>query len=139
MEELLTELVKTAISAEIEAQPERVPDIFISEVKPTREIEPVVESEPSDPKEAEITAEEKTETVPMPASKQPKSGDRTVIDGKPYISIPGIGWIVDEGDGSVGTTVGNPGDKLTGNMVGIMGSGMTVHGKADINKQVARP
>jgi len=54
--------------------------------------------------------------------------------------IPGFGWIEDEGGGNVGiivdgegdinkqvgvmcggTTVGNPGDELTGNKVGIMG------------------
>lgn len=67
---------------------------------------------------------------------EPKPGDRAVIDDKPYTWIPGFGWIVDEGGGSVGTTVGNPGDKLTGNKVGIMDSSATVGSKGNINKQV---
>ncbi len=68
--------------------------------------------------------------------------------------MPGFGWIEDHGGGNVGTfaadmykngnkigvmgsgtTVGNPGDELTGNKVGQMG-GTTVGGKGDINKQV---
>jgi hypothetical protein len=32
--------------------------------------------------------------------------------------------------------VGNPGDQLTGNKVGIMGGGTTIDGKGDINNQV---
>jgi hypothetical protein len=71
----------------------------------------------------------------VPVSAKLKSGDRAVIDGKPHIWIPGFGWIVDEGGGSVGTTVGNSGDELTGNKVGIMG-GATVGSDGDINKQV---
>ena len=58
--------------------------------------------------------------------------------------VPGFGWVKDEGGGSIctivdgegdinkqvgimggGTTVGNPGDELTGHKVGIMGSGDT--------------
>lgn len=77
----------------------------------------------------------------QPSSSQ-KSGDRAIIDGKPHIWIPGFGWIEDHGGGSIGitidgegdinkqvgvmgggTTVGNPGDELTGNKVGIMGGG----------------
>ncbi len=71
-----------------------------------------------------------------PASAEPKSGDRTVIDGEPHVWIPGFGWILDEGVGSVCTTVGNPGDQLPGHKVGIMGGGTTVDGKGDIHKQV---
>lgn len=121
VEDLPAEQVKAAITAEIEARSE-------------------------EPPKTEITAEEKTETAPpaelarvvlksTPSSSEPKSGDRTVIDGKPHIWIPGFGWILDEGGGSVGTTVGNPGDELTGNKVGIMGDA-TVGSKGDINKQV---
>lgn len=85
--------------------------------------EPVTESEPQI---TEITAEEKTETAPpttpkshtiskpAPASTEPKQGDRTVIHVEPHVWIPGLGWIKDEGGGSVGTMVGNPGDQLTG-------------------------
>ncbi len=46
----------------------------------------------------------------------PKSGDKK--DGK--IFVPGFGWIDDNGGGGLGTTVGNPGDELTGNKVGSM-------------------
>lgn len=49
---------------------------------------------------------------------------------------PGFGRIKDEGGGSVGTLVGNPDDELTGNKVGIMGGGMTVDDKGDLNKRV---
>jgi hypothetical protein len=45
---------------------------------------------------------------------------RSVIDGKPHVWIPGFGWIVVEGGGSVGTMVGNPGDELTGNKFSLM-------------------
>lgn len=139
------ELVKTAVTPEIEARPEETPHIIISAVTPASEVEHVSESAL---KETEATAEEKTETAPPAVttfqaeskpesiSNEPKPGDRTVIDGEPHIWIPGFGWIVDEGGGSVGTMVGNPGDQLTGNKVGIMGGGTTVDGKGDINKQV---
>lgn len=131
--------VKIAVSAEIQARSEEMPHILISVDIPDPTAEAVTESEPPI---TEITAEEKTEPAPKPVSKsapvstEPKSGDRTVIAGKPHVWIPGFGWIVDEGGGSVGTMVGNPGDQLTGNKVGIMGGGTTVDGKGDINKQV---
>ncbi len=126
VEDLPAEPVKTAVSAEIEVRAEKVPHIFISADMPTPVAEAVTESKST---KIEVTAEEKTEPAPKPISKsapvstEPKSGDRTVIDGKPHVWIPGFGWIVDEGGGSVGTMVGNPGDQLTGNKVGIMGSG----------------
>lgn len=50
------------------------------------------------------------------APSTPKSGDKK--DGKIY--VPGFGWIDDNGGGGSGTTVGNPGDELTGNKVGSM-------------------
>lgn len=145
VEDLPAEPVKAIASAEFEARLEETSHIFISEDMPAPELETVAESEPQI---TEITAEEKTETVlptapashavskPAPASAEPKPGDRTVIDGEPHVWIPGFGWIVDEGGGSVCTTVGNPGDQLTGNKVGIMGGGTTVDGKGDIHKQV---
>lgn len=129
--------VKTAVTAEIEARSEEISHIFISADMPTPVAEAVTESE--SPK-IELTTEEKTEPAPKPISKstpvstEPKSGGRTVIDGKPHVWIPGFGWIVDEGGGSVGTMVDNPGDQLTVNKVGIMG-GATV-GSGDINKMV---
>ena len=142
VEDLPVEPVKTSVSAEIEAWSEETPHNFISADMPTLEVEADVESEPQ---MAEITAEEKTETAPptvptshtiskpAPASREPKPGDRTVIYGEPHIWIPGFGWIVDEGE-NIGTTVGNPGDEITGNKVGIMGG--TVGSDGDINKLV---
>lgn len=137
--DLPAEPVKTAVTAEIESRSEEMPRILISADMPTPAPEAVTESEPPI---TEITAGEKTELAQKPVSKsapastEPKSGDRTVIDGEPHVWIPGFGWIVDEGGGSVGTIVGNPGDQLTGNKVGIMGGGATVGSKGDINKQV---
>mgnify|MGYP000861922626 FL=1 len=130
--------VKTAVTAKIEARSEEKPHILISADIPTPAARAVTGSEQPI---TEITAEEKTEPAPKPVSKsapdstEPKPGDRTVIDGKPHVWIPGFGWIVDEGGGSIGTMVGNPGDQLTGNKVGIMGI-TTVGSDGDINKQV---
>lgn len=142
---LPAESVINDTNAEFAARSEETPHIFISKGMSEPETEVVAENEPQITEE---TIEEKTETAPptaiksqaasksAPASTEPKSGDRAVIDGKPHIWIPGFGWIVDEDGGSVGTMVGNPGDKLTGNKVGVMGGGSTVDGKGDINKQV---
>ena len=133
---------KAAANAETKAQAEEISEM-LSRLVPAPETEPVAESEP--PK-TEVTAEKQTEAEqqasPTPhavsksasVSTEPKPGDRSVIDGKPHVWIPGFGWIVDEGGGSVGTMVGNPGDELTGNKVGIMG-GM-VGSDGDISKQV---
>ncbi len=140
--DLPAEPIKAAVSAEIEAWSEEMSHIFISADMPTPLAEVLAESEPQT---NEVTAEK--ETAPpiaptshgvsksAPASTEPKPGDRTVIDGKPHVWIPSFGWIVDEGGGSVGTMVGNPGDKLTGNKVGIMGDA-TVGSEGDINKIV---
>ena len=136
VEDLPATPVKTAVTAEIEARSEEMPQILISADIPTPVAEAVAESE--SPK-IEVMAEEKTEPAPKPVSKsapastEARPGERTVIDGKPHIWIPGFGWIVDEGENN-GMTVGNPGDQLTGNKVGIMG-GM-VGSDGDINKQV---
>jgi len=136
--DLSAELVKTAVTAEIEARSAEMPKIFISGETPAAEVKAAAETEPV---ETEIATEEKTEPAPRTASKstpvpsEPKSGDRAIIDGKPYVWILGFGWIKDEGGGSVRTTVGNPGDELTGNKVGQMG-GATVGSNGDINKQV---
>lgn len=141
---LPAEPLKTAVTAEIEAQSEELPLILISEDVLVPKAGAVAESEP---KIIEITAEEKTETTPppvqtsqavskpAPVSTEPKPGDRTTIDGKLHVWIPGFGWVVDEGGGSVGTMVGNPGDQLTGNKVGTMGGAMVGSG-GDINKMV---
>lgn len=107
-----------------------MPKIFISGETPAVEVKATAETELV---ETEIATEEKTEPAPRTASKstpvpsEPKSGDRTIIDGKPCVWIPGFGWFKDEGGGSVRTTVGNPGADLTGNKVGQMGG---------INKQI---
>lgn len=145
VENLPAESAKTAVTAEFEARSEEAPPIIIPVVASASEPKPVAESEPV---KNVITAEEKTELM-SPAepafrtvskftspSTEPKPGERTVIDGKPHVWIPGFGWIVDEGGGSVGTTVGNPGGELTGKKVGIMGGGTNVDDKGDINKQV---
>lgn len=60
-------------------------------------------------------------TKPTASSSEPHNGDVRVVNGEKQVYILGFGWIKDEGGGSVGTMVGNPGDKLTGNKVGIMG------------------
>ena len=141
------EPVQPAVIAEIGTKPEETSKILFSADSHTPKLEYVEESEPSN---TDITTEEKIEAVPSatpkptstPAqpSSEPKSGDRVIIDGKPYIWIPGFGWIEDYGGGSVGipvdgegdinkqvgvmgggTTVGNPSDELTGNKVGVMG------------------
>jgi len=57
-----------------------------------------------------------TKPASSTSSSEPKSGDKK--DGKIY--VPGFGWIDDNGGGGSGTTVGNPGDELTGNKVGSM-------------------
>lgn len=141
--DLPAEPVKAAVIAEIEARSAETQRILLSDAVPAPIVKAVAESEPLKTK---ITAEEKTKPVPpaepishtisksVPASSEPKPGDRAVIDGKPHIWVPGFGWIVDESGGSVGTTVGNPRDELTGNKVRIMG--VTVGSDDDINKQV---
>ncbi|OPY55983.1 MAG: hypothetical protein A4E55_02304 [Pelotomaculum sp. PtaU1.Bin035] len=147
--DLPAESAETAVNDEIEARSEEIPQIFIPVDAFNPELEATAESE--SPK-TDITADEKTETVPPATPKllktqaqpssNPKSGGRAIIDGRPHIWIPGFGWIVDEGGGSNGIlvdgegdinkqvgvmgggkTVGNPGDELTGNKVGIMGGG----------------
>lgn len=87
----------------------------------------------------------KSESQPTSASAQPSSepnpGVKAVINGKPSMWVPGFGWIEGHGNGSIGitvdgkgdinkqvgvmggSTVGSPGDKLTGHKVGIMGGG----------------
>lgn len=143
VEDLPAEQAKNAVSAEIETRPEEVPHIFISADIPEYKTEPVAESEPE---VTEITTEKETE---KPASTQtaqavkrtvsftePRNGDVRVVDGEKQVYLLGFGWIKDEGSGSVGTMVGNPGDQLTGHKVGIMGGGTTVDGKGDINKMV---
>lgn len=143
MVDLPAEPTKTVITAEFESRSEEISEILLSADALAPEAETVAESE--QPK-AEITAEKETELVPPAAltphavsastSAEPKPGDRTVIDGKPYVWIPGFGWIKDKGGDSVGTMIGNPGDELTGHKVSIMGGGTTVDGEGDINKKV---
>ena len=127
---LPAEPVKTAVSAEIEARSEKTPQILLSADVPAPKAEPVAESEP---KETDITAEKETQkpaptqtvkaSKPSASSSEPHMGDVRVVNGEKQIYIDGFGWIKDEGGGSIGTTVGNPIDELTGNKVGIMGGG----------------
>lgn len=140
--------VKTAVNAETETHPEKIPELLLSGDNPAHEVEVIAESEP--PK-TEITAEEKTESAPpaeltfrttsksIPTSTDPKPGTIAVIDGNRCMWVPGFGWVKDEGGSSQGTMVGSPGDELTGNKVGQMGGGTIVDGKGDINKQVGIP
>lgn len=137
--------VKTAVNAETETRPVKIPEILLSGDNPAPEVEVIAESEP--PK-TEITVEEKTESAPpaeptshtvsksTSTSKEPKPGTIAVIDGNRCMWVPGFGWVKDEGGGTQGTTAGSPGDELTGNKVGQMGGGTIVDGKGDINKQV---
>ena len=48
----------------------------------------------------------------------PAPGSKTVIDGKPYVWIPGFGWIEDNGGGNVGTVAEDMYEN--GNKIGIM-------------------
>ena len=50
---------------------------------------------------------------------KPEAENGQKKDGMIYIE--GFGWIKDEGGGTIEEPVGNPGDELTGNMVGNMG------------------
>ncbi len=143
VESLPAEQIINATIAEIEARPEETPDIFVSEVMSVPEVESVIES--NTPK-TEITAEKEAEkpdpeqaaqqVKPTASSSEPHNGDVRIVDGEKQIYLLGFGWIKDEGSGSVGTMVGNPGDQLTGHKVGIMGGGTTVDGEGDINKMV---
>jgi len=143
VEELPAEPVKNAVTAEIEAQSEETPIILLSANSPAPKAKAVAESEPQ---KTEITTEKETQKPaptqaaqsikPNISSAEPHMGDVRGVNGEKQIYILGFGWIKYEGGGSVGTTVGNPGDELTGNKVGIMGGGTTVHGKGDIDKQV---
>lgn len=141
VEGLPAEPAKAAVTAEIEARSAEIPQILLYADTPAPEAEAVAESEP--PK-TEITAEKETEqpvptqtahsTEAIASSSEPRNGDVRVANGEKQIYLLGFGWIKDEGGGSVGTTVGNPGDELTGNKVGIMRG--TVGSDGDINKMV---
>ncbi len=143
VEDLTAKPDKTVVNAEIEAQSEETPHIFISEDALALETEVVAESNLS---KMEISAEKETEkpapaqtaqqVKPAASSSEPHNGDVRVVDGEKQIYLLGFGWIKDEGGESIGTMIGNPGDQLTGHKVGIMGGGTTVDGKGDINKQV---
>lgn len=61
---------------------------------------------------------EDEQKVVEPSSAAPQNGQKQ--DGAIYIE--GFGWIKDEGGGTVEESFGNPGDELTGNMVGNMGN-----------------
>ncbi len=142
--DLPSESIKTAVTTEIETEAEKSPPLIISAEDNVAAPEAVAETEPIKQSNSETVNNPEPAQPAKPSSKlispstqistEPKSGSKAIIDSKPYIWIPGFGWIVDEGGGSVGTTVGNPGDQFTGNKVGIMGG--TVGSDGDINKQV---
>ncbi len=99
---LPSEPAKAAVVSEIEAQSEKRSHIFVSADALAPETEAVSEGKLE---VTTITAEKETETMrpaeptsravskSAPAFTEPKSGDRTVIDSKPYIWIPGFGRI----------------------------------------------
>ena len=140
--DLPIEPIKPAVIAEIEARAEEAPQIFLSADIPVPEQEAVAESEPQ---KTDITAEkeiqkpaptQQTQTHKLsPSSSEPHMGDVRVVNSEKPTYINGFGWIEDHSSEGGGTTVGNPGDELTGNKVGQMG-GTTGDGKGDINKQV---
>ena len=140
---LPAEPVKTAVTAEIGTRSEEPSDIPLSTDASAPTTEAVAESEPPI---AEITTKIETQKAtstqaaqsvkPTPSSSESHMGDVRVVDGEKQVYLLGFGWIKDEGGGSVGTIVDNPGDELTGHKVSIMGGGTTVDGKGDINKTV---
>jgi len=110
------------------------------ETEPLKQASPATVSSPELSQSAKPSSKPVSETAPVSA--EPKPGTIAVIDGVKSIWVPGFGWVKDEGGGSVripvgsdgdinkqvgvmggGTTVGNPGDELTGHKVGIMGGG----------------
>ena len=143
VEDLPAEPVKAAVIGEIDDRSEETLQILFSAGTPASKRKGVSENKPP---ETEVITEKE---MPEPASTQelkakeapelsdePHMGDVRVVNGEKQIYILGFGWIKDQGGGSQGTMVGNPGDELTGIKVGQMGDGTTVHGKGDINKQV---
>ena len=120
VEDLPAEPVKTAVIGEIGTKSEEAATIFLSVDTHAPELEAVAESEPA---ETKITTEEKTQkpehtqTVqfakPSTLSAEPCMGDARVVNGENQIYIDGFDCIKDEGGGSQGTMVGNPGDELT--------------------------
>ena len=148
-EKVLVGPAKPAVSAEIETKPEEMPLIIFSADNHASESEIVAESEL--PKIDITLIEEKTKPTPPPKLapnqaavplSEPKPGTIAIVDGERCMWIPGFGWVKDEGGGSIGipvdgegdinkqigvmgggSTVGNPGDELTGHKVGIMGGG----------------
>lgn len=147
---ILAEPVKPRVIAEIEASPEETlpnlsditfaPEPEVSEVNVTAGTEVITTEEKTQPVPSEPTPHAISKSVQD--STVPKAGTISVIDGERCMWIPGFGWVKDEGGGSVGisvdgegdinkqvgvmdggSTVGNPGDELTGHKVGIMGGG----------------
>lgn len=82
---------------------------------------------PEPPKVADDSTLTNSEKPPVYEEEQvvvdggkPEAENGQKKDGMIYID--GFGWIKDEGGGTVEGSVGTPGDELTGNMVGNMGS-----------------
>lgn len=144
---LPAEPVNATVSTEIESQPEEIPQILLSADTSVPVVKSVAENEP--PKfeimaEKETSKPAKTQTAQLVKStasaSEPRNGEVRVVDGERQIYLLGFGWIKDESGESYGTfaadmyengnkigvmcggtMVGNPGDKLTGNKVGING------------------
>lgn len=132
------ELIKSAVNADIAVNPKETLQIVLSAENNTPKPEPGLEIEPPEMSITVKTAKSEPykpgEPVSKPASPSaqpsayPKPGSKTIINGKPYIWIPGFGWIEDYGGGSVGITVDGEGD--INKQVGVMG-GSTVGNPSD--------
>lgn len=150
--DLPMESVKTDVTSAVATPQDNPPRIGFSadsqppELAGTEESNAEKEQAPSTPDESGIIDTPKPTSMPSPvpkpavssapSSSDPKPGTIAIIDGNRCMWVPGFGWVKDEGGGAQGTTVGSPGDELTGNKVGQMGGGTVVDGKGDINKQV---
>lgn len=146
------EPAKPTVSTQIEARTEEAPQFIISAEnnvpapKPVTKTEPINQAAPATAYRPDPSQPAKPSSKPIspsvPAFTEPKPGTIAIIDGVKSMWIPGFGWVKDEGGGSTGTivhgegdinkqvgvmgggtTVGNPGDELTGHKVGIMGGG----------------
>lgn len=93
---------------------ERSPQVEIIVGEPAEEIiEPVAASTP--------TPESTSPPVQTPTPSEPIG--QTVIDGTPYIYVPGFGWMENEGGGTEQILVTSDGD--INKMVGYMGGDLT--------------
>lgn len=120
-----------------------VPAVEGEKTEPAPTPDPVLDVEKETHVEVNLSEFEKPETPPEPPKVKDESElknteqppvyekEQVTVEPKPeaqngqkkdgMIYIEGFGWIKDEGGGTEEQTFGNPGDELTGNMVGQMG------------------